>query len=50
MKENVNLGLRASAEDERRLEALVNSGRFISKSDAMRTAIREFIEREAAKA
>lgn len=50
MKSNVNLGVRASAEDDKRIEALVNDGRFISKSDLMRTAIRELLEREAAKA
>lgn len=50
MKTNVNLGLRASAEDQKRIDALVDAGRFISKSDLMRTAIRELLQREAAKA
>jgi len=44
MSEGININVKLAPEDYKALETLVKKGKFLNISDAVRTAVRKFIE------
>ena len=47
MSEGVNINVKLAPEDYKALETLVKKGKFLNISDAVRTAVRKFIEQHS---